>query len=53
MTSRYAELLMYVAPEPVRQANEQWLTRILERLGVTRRSAEGLELMQLLSLIHI
>ncbi|MFW0754640.1 phosphate/phosphite/phosphonate ABC transporter substrate-binding protein [Pseudomonas sp. H11T01] len=47
MTSRYAELLMYVAPEQVRQANEQWLTRILERLDVNRRSAEGLALMQL------
>lgn len=47
MTSRYAELLMYVAPEQVRQANEQWLMRILERLDVNRRSAEGLALMQL------
>src|SRR5207253_7112883 len=47
MPTCYAELPMYVAPEQVRQANEQWLTRILERLGVARRSAEGLELMQL------
>jgi ABC-type phosphate/phosphonate transport system substrate-binding protein len=47
MLSRYAELLMYVAPEQIRLANEQWLARILERLGVNRRSAEGLELMQL------
>ncbi|EJN25149.1 hypothetical protein PMI35_04082, partial [Pseudomonas sp. GM78] len=47
MTSAYAELLMYVAPEPVRQANERWLSRILERLGATRRNAEGLSLMDL------
>lgn len=47
MTSAYAELLMYVAPEPVRQANERWLTRILERLGTTRRNAEDFSLMDL------
>lgn len=47
MTRQLAELLMYVAPEPVRQANERWLSRILERLGATRRSAEGLSLMDL------
>lgn len=47
MTQHLAELLMYVAPEPVRQANERWLTRILERLGATRRNAEGLSLMDL------
>lgn len=47
MISGYAELLMYVAPEPIRLANEQWLTRILERLEITRRSAEGLSLMAL------
>lgn len=47
MTSVYAELLMYVAPEPVRQANERWLTSILEHLGATRRNAEGLSLMDL------
>ncbi|MBD0680983.1 phosphate/phosphite/phosphonate ABC transporter substrate-binding protein [Pseudomonas sp. PSB11] len=47
MKRQLAELLMYVAPEPVRQANERWLSRILERLGATRRSAEGLSLMDL------
>ena len=44
MTQRIAELLMYVAPEPIRQANEVWLTRIIERLGVSRQTAEGLSL---------
>ncbi|MGE8096401.1 phosphate/phosphite/phosphonate ABC transporter substrate-binding protein [Pseudomonas fluorescens] len=47
MISGFAELLMYVAPEPIRQANEQWLARIVERLGATRLSAEGLSLMEL------
>ncbi|MDY7535014.1 PhnD/SsuA/transferrin family substrate-binding protein [Pseudomonas sp. Bout1] len=44
MTDRYAELLMYVAPQQVQQANEVWLSRILERLGATRRTAEHLDL---------
>ncbi|PZW92487.1 ABC-type phosphate/phosphonate transport system substrate-binding protein [Pseudomonas sp. 478] len=47
MTQHLAELLMYVAPEPIREANERWLTRMLERLGATRRNAEGLSLMDL------
>lgn len=47
MSGGYAELLMYVAPQPVRDANEQWLTRILERLQVTRYDAGGLELLAL------
>jgi ABC-type phosphate/phosphonate transport system substrate-binding protein len=47
MTHHLAELLMYVAPEPIRQANETWLTRIIEGLGATRQSAEGLSLPQL------
>jgi ABC-type phosphate/phosphonate transport system substrate-binding protein len=47
MTQHLAELLMYVAPEPIRQANETWLALILDRLGATRRSAEGLSLMDL------
>ncbi|MCB2253748.1 PhnD/SsuA/transferrin family substrate-binding protein [Pseudomonas chlororaphis] len=47
MTAGYAELLMYVAPEPVRQANEQWLAAILQRLGQSRLDASGLDLMQL------
>ncbi|KOY03437.1 phosphate/phosphite/phosphonate ABC transporter substrate-binding protein [Pseudomonas nunensis] len=44
MTAKIAELLMYTAPEPIRQANERWLTRILERLDTTRQTAEGLSL---------
>lgn len=47
MSHDIAELLMYVAPEPVREANERWLTRILERLGITRRDAASLSLMDL------
>lgn len=47
MNSGYAELLMYTAPEPIRQANEQWLARIVERLGVNRSSAETLSLTEL------
>ena len=27
MSDHYAELLMYVAPEPIQQANQQWLAR--------------------------
>jgi ABC-type phosphate/phosphonate transport system substrate-binding protein len=38
---------MYVAPEPIRQANERWLALILERLGATRHDVEGLSLMDL------
>ncbi|CAI8991381.1 ABC-type phosphate/phosphonate transport system, periplasmic component [Pseudomonas sp. IT-P12] len=47
MTRQIAELLMYVAPEPIQQANERWLVRILERLGSTRRGAGGLPLLEL------
>ncbi|MBK5356184.1 PhnD/SsuA/transferrin family substrate-binding protein [Pseudomonas sp. TH41] len=47
MTQHFAELLMYVAPEPIRRANERWLARILERLGAFRRNAEHLSLMDL------
>lgn len=47
MSDHYAELLMYVAPQQVQQANEQWLTRILQRLGATRLSAEHLDLRSL------
>ncbi|WP_395610854.1 phosphate/phosphite/phosphonate ABC transporter substrate-binding protein [Pseudomonas sp. B22129] len=44
MTDRYAELLMYVAPEPVQQANERWLARIVEHLHLRRRNAGHLDL---------
>ena len=47
MTRHIAELLMYTAPEPIHQANERWLARIIELLGETRRNAEGLSLMQM------
>ena len=47
MTSGYAELLMYIAPEPIRAANEQWLARILEHLGRSRFDADGLSLLEL------
>ena len=42
MSGRNAELAMYVAPEQVRAASEQWLTRILELLQQTRGDASGL-----------
>jgi len=47
MSEHYAELQMYVAPQQVQQANELWLTRIFERLGVNRRNAEHLDLRSL------
>lgn len=47
MTSGYAELLMYIAPEPIRAANEQWLARILEHLGRSRLDVDGLSLLEL------
>jgi ABC-type phosphate/phosphonate transport system substrate-binding protein len=47
MTQHIAELLMYTAPEPIHQANERWLARILEHLGYARRDAAGLSLMQM------
>lgn len=47
MSGRYAELSMYVAPQRVREATAQWLTRILELLQCTRRDASSLELLEL------
>ncbi|MFJ2712257.1 phosphate/phosphite/phosphonate ABC transporter substrate-binding protein [Pseudomonas sp. NPDC087346] len=47
MTQHHAELLMYIAPEPIRLANERWITRILDHLGHTRLNAEHLSLPQL------
>ncbi|WP_095112252.1 phosphate/phosphite/phosphonate ABC transporter substrate-binding protein [Pseudomonas sp. Irchel 3H7] len=47
MAQHHTELLMYVAPEPIRAANERWIARILELLGHTRLSAEGLSLPEL------
>ena len=44
MSDHYAELLMYVAPEPIQQANQQWLARIFERLDLDRRNADHLDL---------
>ena len=47
MTHHHIELLMYVAPEPIRAANERWIAHMLEQLGHTRLSAEGLSLPEL------
>lgn len=47
MSGRIAELSMYVAPEQVRDASEQWLARIFELLQVTRRDAASLEGLEL------
>ncbi|NVZ70215.1 phosphate/phosphite/phosphonate ABC transporter substrate-binding protein [Pseudomonas costantinii] len=44
MSDHYAELLMYVAPEQVQQANQQWLALIFERLNLRRRDAGHLDL---------
>ena len=44
MSDHYAELLMYVAPAAVQQANQQWLARIFERLDLNRRNADHLDL---------
>ncbi|MGY2401784.1 phosphate/phosphite/phosphonate ABC transporter substrate-binding protein [Pseudomonas sp. SDO5271_S396] len=44
MSDHYAELLMYVAPDAVQQANQQWLARIFEHLGLHRRNADHLDL---------
>lgn len=44
MSDHYAKLLMYVAPEAVAQASEQWLARIFERLDLSRRNADHLDL---------
>ena len=47
MPQGFAELVMYVAPQRVREAQEQWLIRILEILSVTRLDAQALDLKQL------
>ncbi|MBK5528031.1 PhnD/SsuA/transferrin family substrate-binding protein [Pseudomonas sp. TH06] len=47
MSRYHTELLMYVAPEPIREANERWIARILEQLGHARLSADGLSLPEL------
>jgi ABC-type phosphate/phosphonate transport system substrate-binding protein len=44
MPQGFAELLMYVAPSRVQQAQEQWLKRTLEILGVERLDAQALDL---------
>lgn len=53
MTQHLAELLMYVAPEPIRQANERWLTRILERFPSDRLDAGDLSLTDLWRSPHL
>jgi ABC-type phosphate/phosphonate transport system substrate-binding protein len=47
MAQGFAELLMYLAPERVNQAQQQWLSRVLERLATQRLDAHGLDLKQL------
>lgn len=47
MSQGFAELLMYVAPQRVREAQEQWLTRVLEILSATRLDAQALDLKEL------
>ena len=44
MPQGFAELLMYVAPPRIEQAQEQWLKRVLDILGVQRLDAQDLEL---------
>lgn len=44
MAQGFAELLMYVAPQRVRDAQQQWLQRVLEILGASRLDAQHLEL---------
>lgn len=44
MPQGFAELLMYVAPPRIRQAQEQWLSRVLDILGVERLDAQNLQL---------
>ena len=53
MTQGLAELLMYVAPPRVREAQELWLKEILRRLEVERLSADGLDLLQLWRSPHL
>ncbi|EUB86242.1 phosphate/phosphite/phosphonate ABC transporter substrate-binding protein [Pseudomonas sp. GM30] len=47
MTQHHLELLMYTAPEPIRAANERWISRILEHLGRSRLDAASLSLPEL------
>lgn len=47
MAQGFAELLMYLAPDRVHQAQEQWLGRVLERLGGERLDAQAMDLKQL------
>lgn len=47
MTQHHLELLMYTAPEPIRAANERWISRILEHLGHSRLNAASLSLPEL------
>jgi len=47
MTQHHLELLMYTAPEPIRLANERWISRILEHLGRSRLDAASLSLPEL------
>ena len=47
MAQGFAELLMYVSPQRVEQAQSRWLTRVLEILGQERLDLADLNLHQL------
>jgi ABC-type phosphate/phosphonate transport system substrate-binding protein len=47
MAQGFAELLMYVSPERVEQAQGRWLARVLEILRAERLDAAGLDLHEL------
>lgn len=47
MTLAIAELPMYVAPETLRSANEEWIERTLDLLGVPRAPWQGDDLLGL------
>ena len=44
MSEHYAELRMYVAPQQIEQANQQWLARVLEHVNLRRLNADHLDL---------
>ena len=46
MVQGFAELLMYVAPERVREAQQKWLSRVLDWHVAERLDAKGLDLKQ-------
>lgn len=53
MPQGFAELLMYVAPPRIQQAQEEWLKRTVEILGVERLDAQALDLKALWRSPHL